>query len=536
MNTITVKKNSPQEKSAELLDISQAGAWASAYLNRSVTNSNISYLINYGKIPVLKNTTKGPFIKKEDLINYYKSFLSKKRNFFVEKAKDDINWQLSFEQYKESETTKHVHRLHPYKGKFIPQLVEYFLDEKTDDFKTETFFKPGDIILDPFCGSGTTLVQANELGMHAIGLDISRFNSLISNTKLSNLCPLKLREDADKVTSALSELKTVGVFEEELDNSLKAFNDKYFPSPQFRRDVYLGKLREYEYATPLVKEFASTYDKTVRKYCINPMPSGGKFLETWYLPPVKSEIELAHRIINEKVSAGNRDMLKVVLSRSMRSARATTHADLATLVKPVTSPYYCKKHGKICRPLFSLLKHWKRYVDDTIKRINEFRQRRTSSYQLCLTADSRDVELFSALRTINEPMAQLVEKKRIKGIFTSPPYVGLINYHEQHAYSYELFGYPRRDGREIGPLFRGRGQEARDSYIKGITSVLKNCKKYMLPDYEVFLVANDKFGFYEKIAAAADMRVIKKYHRPVLNRSEGDKGAYHETVFHLREA
>lgn len=87
MNTITVKKNSPQEKSAELLDISQAGAWASAYLNRSVTNSNISYLINYGKIPVLKNTTKGPFIKKEDLINYYKSFLSKKRNFFVEKAR-----------------------------------------------------------------------------------------------------------------------------------------------------------------------------------------------------------------------------------------------------------------------------------------------------------------------------------------------------------------------------------------------------------------------------------------------------------------
>ena len=31
---------------------------------------------------------------------------------------------------KEAETTKHVHRLHPYKGKFIPQLVEYFLDSR----------------------------------------------------------------------------------------------------------------------------------------------------------------------------------------------------------------------------------------------------------------------------------------------------------------------------------------------------------------------------------------------------------------------
>jgi hypothetical protein len=36
---------------------------------------------------------------------------------------------------KEAETTKHIHRLHPYKGKFIPQLVEYFLDDHTDSFK-----------------------------------------------------------------------------------------------------------------------------------------------------------------------------------------------------------------------------------------------------------------------------------------------------------------------------------------------------------------------------------------------------------------
>ncbi|MGE0087128.1 MAG: DNA methyltransferase [Desulfococcaceae bacterium] len=40
-----------------------------------------------------------------------------------------------------------------------------------DDFKKDVYFKPGDIVLDPFCGSGTTLVQANEMGMHAIGID-----------------------------------------------------------------------------------------------------------------------------------------------------------------------------------------------------------------------------------------------------------------------------------------------------------------------------------------------------------------------------
>lgn len=96
----------------------------------------------------------------------------------------DLNWRLSFIEYKESERTKHVHRLHHYKGKFIPQLVEYFLDEHTDEFKQQIYFHPGDIVLDPFCGSGTTLVQANELGLHAVGIDISAFNSMISNVKI----------------------------------------------------------------------------------------------------------------------------------------------------------------------------------------------------------------------------------------------------------------------------------------------------------------------------------------------------------------
>jgi len=56
----------------------------------------------------------------------------------------------------------------------------------------------------------------------------------------------------------------------------------------------------------------------------------------------------------------------------MRSCRATTHADLATLVEPVTTPYYCAKHGKICKPLFSILKWWETYSKDTVKRLAQF--------------------------------------------------------------------------------------------------------------------------------------------------------------------
>ena len=141
----------------ELLTIKEASKWATNYLKKQVTPSNISYLIQYGRVPKIGNNGSTQ-VNKDNLLKYYKQNNRTKEERWKVKLGDDLNWTLSFSEYKESETTKHVHRLHPYKGKFIPQLVEYFLDSHTDKFKKEVFFNKGDIVLDPFCGSGTTLI------------------------------------------------------------------------------------------------------------------------------------------------------------------------------------------------------------------------------------------------------------------------------------------------------------------------------------------------------------------------------------------
>jgi len=182
----------------------------------------------------------------------------------------------------------------------------------------------------------------------------------------------------------------------------------------------------------------------------------------------------------------------------------------------------------------SILGWWRRYSLDTVERLLKFQRLRTNTYQYCLTGDSRTIDVVAELERIYPALASLVRKQRIKGIFSSPPYVGLIDYHEQHAYAYAMFGITKRDQLEIGRMSKGQGEEAKRDYVKSISEVLVNCERFLMDDYDVFLVANDKFNLYEDIADRSEMRIIDQFKRPVLNRTERDKGAYSETIFHMK--
>ena len=227
--------------------------------------------------------------------------------------------------------------------------------------------------------------------------------------------------------------------------------------------------------------------------------------------------------------------MTVILSRTIRSCRATTHADLATLVEPVTTTYYCAKHGKICKPLFSIVSWWERYAKDTIGRLKYFEKLKTDTHQVCLNGNSENLDIFDVLEKENKDFAKLARTQKIKGIFSSPPYVGLINYHEQHAYAYDLFGFERQDDLEIGAMFKKQSKQAQQDYANGISNVLNNCKRFLAEDFDIFLVANDKYNLYPQIAETADLQIVNQYKRPVLNRSEQDENPYSEIIFHLQE-
>src|SRR3954452_4165537 len=97
---------------------------------------------------------------------------------------EELSWSES--ELPEHERTKHVHRLHPYLGKFVPQLVEVFL---------RRLFEPGMRVLDPFAGSGTTLVECSTFGAHCSGVDVSAFNVLLARVKTARHDVERLERD-----------------------------------------------------------------------------------------------------------------------------------------------------------------------------------------------------------------------------------------------------------------------------------------------------------------------------------------------------
>lgn len=73
-----------------------------------------------------------------------------------------------------------THGFHKYPAKFIPHVPRWAIEKHLKHLKRN-------LILDPFCGSGTTLVEGIIAGHHVIGLDIDPLSVLISKVKTTRI-------------------------------------------------------------------------------------------------------------------------------------------------------------------------------------------------------------------------------------------------------------------------------------------------------------------------------------------------------------
>jgi len=114
-------------------------------------------------------------------------------------AIDDANGRhdlsSSFKNYTGRQVSYYTHGIHRFPAKFIPQVPRFCL---------ERYSKPGDTVLDPFMGSGTTLLEALLLGRDAYGIDIHPLAKLIAKVKITPLPVQRLKASTDRLLARIS--------------------------------------------------------------------------------------------------------------------------------------------------------------------------------------------------------------------------------------------------------------------------------------------------------------------------------------------
>lgn len=135
----------------------------------------------------------------------------------LNKIKEDKSW--SFEESSRKETSYASHGYHRYPAKFIPQLARRCILENSNE---------GDLVIDPFCGCGTTMAEALIHGRKSIGTDINPVAILISKAKITPIEPERLNEAKDRLFNLIdNSKKQIG----------KKFNERiiyWFPKEDIR--------------------------------------------------------------------------------------------------------------------------------------------------------------------------------------------------------------------------------------------------------------------------------------------------------------
>ncbi len=212
-------------------------------------------------------------------------------------------------------------------------------------------------------------------------------------------------------------------------------------------------------------------------------------------------------------------MLRVVLARAARSARLTTHFDLDFPRTPQAGPYWCHKHRRECRPVERAEHFVRRYALDTLARVKQFaRVRARGRSAAVLHGDAREL-------TLEGPF---------DGVVTSPPYPGLIDYHEQHRYAYELLELDDRRELEVGAAAAGTSRAALAAYSQGIVDVLANVRATLRPGAPVVIVVNDRRDLYPEILERAGLRLEQCVRRHVNRRTGRRAGEFFEDVLVAR--
>jgi DNA modification methylase len=369
----------------------------------------------------------------------------------------DDSW--SFKDATRTETSYLTHGYHRYPAKYIPQLAARVIKENSH---------AGDLVCDPFMGSGTTLVEAMVNGRRAYGTDINPVAVMIASAKTTPIEPTKLQYEVNTLLGYLHDAfqKENGqtlLVDHQLDFALPKHEriDYWFPEKQ-KHDLSLILSRIKAVEDVHIRTFLLCSFSNILKGCSIWMMKSVKPTRDWDKKPasayssfvlqtkrmVKKNSELWNILAGRKVSckADNHDARKLSLKR-----------DSTALI--MTSPPYVTSYEYA--DLHQLTALWLEYTDD----LKKFRSKFIGSIQ----KEEGEMDLYSNLG--KETVSKLKEKDKKEG-------VGAERYFFEMQQVFE----------EMHRVLKPNGRAA---IVIGDTDL----KKVEIRNAEIFIQTMEKIGF-----------------------------------------
>ncbi|MBI4289677.1 MAG: hypothetical protein HY671_14770 [Chloroflexi bacterium] len=196
------------------------------------------------------------------------------------------------------------HDIHEYRGKFFPQLVKALFNYSG--------ISAGAMAMDPMCGSGTTLLEANLAGYEAVGLDLNPLSVLITKTKCSIL-----RTQPERIIEQYERMREILIV----------------PRRQKGHLAYFSNLPQ----------------------------SDQRYLTSWFAPHVLEDLDYVATLINGMPTSATRDLFWLCLSDILRTVSLQKIDDLRVRreVKPDANidaiAEYLSQLGKTVRHVVAFL-------------------------------------------------------------------------------------------------------------------------------------------------------------------------------------
>jgi len=258
---------------------------------------------------------------------------------------EDEDWD-----FRRADTRYLTHGLHPYPARMVPQVVGRLL---------ERYAPKGCVVLDPFCGSGTVLVEARLHGMNSVGIDINPLACLLARVKSTPISP-------EKVRKAWASLKaTIG------------------------KEIGLLRFGQIDVDIP---DFSGTN------------------IDYWYKPTTMKELAIIRNHLKEIEDDEIRLFFDVPFSLTARNVSGTRKGEFKLFRMP-------EEEWKKYEP--DVFGTFVKHVEDAIERMEEFYKKCDRSvFSRVFMADTRKILTDDFPREANE----LLLENPPKIIVTSPPY------------------------------------------------------------------------------------------------------------------